>query len=179
MNKVLNMTIEEDMSPDFYHLNSEIFTNPPSKNQKQIIISGKRIMVFYLRPLGVRPSQLVSTKCNHFFNESYTIFFSEKEKGLMFRKKLDKNSGMLFVYGSKRYLYYYMKNTFIPLDIAFIDEYFTIIDIQSMEPLDETSIRSAQESMYALEVNRGFFDRVGLKVGDKIKLLSAVPYDVE
>lgn len=99
-----------------------------------------------------------------------------RKTGLMYRKKINKNSGMLFVYGYKSILSFYMKNTLIPLDIAFIDEQFVIVDIQQMKPLDETSIISKKESQYALEVNRGFFDRVNLKVGDKINFITPIPY---
>ena len=100
----------------------------------------------------------------------------ERQNGLMFRKKLDKNSGMLFTYGSMQQLSFYMKNTYIPLDIAFIDEQFKIIDIQSMQPLDTTSHRSKGLAMYALEVNQGFFDRVGLAVGDTLDFITPIPY---
>jgi len=99
-----------------------------------------------------------------------------RRKGLMFRKKLDKNGGMLFIYGSKNYLSYYMKNTFIPLDIAFLDETFKILEIRPMEPLDETAIVSKDKVQYALEVNRGFFERVGLKVGDSLDFITPIPY---
>jgi uncharacterized membrane protein (UPF0127 family) len=73
-------------------------------------------------------------------------------------------------------MYYYMKNTFIPLDIAFIDDNFKIIDIQTMQPLDETTVASRGKAMYALEANKGFFKRVGLKVGDKLEFETPVPY---
>ena len=99
-----------------------------------------------------------------------------RKKGLMHKKKLNKNSGMLFVYPNKSYLSFYMKNTFIPLDIAFIDEQFRIVDIQQMEPLDETSIVSKKKAQFALEVNKGFFERVGLKVGDKLEVITAIPF---
>ena len=96
----------------------------------------------------------------------------ERSRGLMFRKELSYNSGMLFMFDKKDFLRFYMKNTFIPLDIAFMDRDFTILDIQKMESLDETIIISKYKSQYALEVNRGFFDRAGLKEGDKIKILT-------
>ena len=83
---------------------------------------------------------------------------------------------MLFVYGKKTYLSYYMKNTFIPLDIAFIDEQYRIVDIQQMEPLDENSIVSAKKAQFALEVNRGFFERLGLKVSDELEFISPIPF---
>ena len=94
----------------------------------------------------------------------------------MYREKLSKNSGMLFVYREKQYLSFYMKNTLIPLDIAFLDEFFRIINIEEMFPLDETSINSKKEAQFALEVNRGFFKRVGLKEGDIINFITPIPY---
>ena len=95
----------------------------------------------------------------------------EKQKGLMFKKELDENSGMFFVFDEPAYLNFYMKNTYIPLDIAFIDSDFVIVDIQQMKPLDTKIITSRFKSKYALEVNKGFCDRVGLVVGDTIKIV--------
>lgn len=104
---------------------------------------------------------------------------NEKSLGLMFRKNLSKDGGMLFIYPKKQFLYFYMKNTFIPLDIAFIDDNNVVVDIQSMQPLDETTIASKDEAMYALEVNRGFFERIGVKVGDKIEFIDPIPFIAE
>jgi len=100
----------------------------------------------------------------------------EREKGLMFRKSLGKDSGMLFIYGRMQTMYFYMKNTLIPLDIAFIDEDLKIVDIQSMEPLDETTVKSKKKGMYALEVNKGFYKRENIKIGDKLEFESPVPF---
>jgi uncharacterized membrane protein (UPF0127 family) len=98
-----------------------------------------------------------------------------KQKGLMFRKQLDKNSGMLFVYPEEKDLYFYMKNTSIPLDIAFIDKDLKIFEIRQMNPFDESIIASGQKAMYALETNRGFFKETGLSVGDKIEFVWKIP----
>jgi len=89
----------------------------------------------------------------------------------MFRKKLEPNSGMLFVYPREMPLRFYMKNTYIPLDIAFIDENGTILNIEPMTPLDETVIASKGLARYALEVNQGFFDKEGIKPGDRVRFL--------
>jgi uncharacterized protein len=99
-----------------------------------------------------------------------------RKTGLMFRKKLGKDSGMLFVYNRELILNFYMKNTLIPLDIAFINADFKIIDIQEMQPLDETTITSNGEAQYALEANHGFFKRLNLKSGDKIQFVTPIPY---
>lgn len=100
----------------------------------------------------------------------------KRSKGLMFRKYLPENTGMLFVFSYEDYRYFYMKNTLIPLDIAFFNVQMEIVSIKQMEPLDETTVPSEKKAMYALEMNRGFFEKEGIKVGDKIKLLTSVKY---
>ncbi|HMA66390.1 MAG TPA: DUF192 domain-containing protein [Desulfosalsimonadaceae bacterium] len=98
-----------------------------------------------------------------------------RKKGLMYRKELAEDSGMLFVYPEEDYRFFYMKNTFIPLSIAFINKDMKIIDIRRMKPLEETPIRSAGKARYALEVNRGFFQRRGVSVGDTLEFAGPVP----
>lgn len=100
----------------------------------------------------------------------------KRSKGLMFRKHLPDNTGMLFVFSYEDYRYFYMKNTLIPLDIAFFNAQMEIVSIKQMEPLDETTVASGKKAMYALEMNRGFFEKRGIKVGDKMKLLTSIKY---
>ena len=94
----------------------------------------------------------------------------EKAKGLMFREKLGKNEGMLFVFEREEILSFWMKNTRIPLSIAFIAKDGKIVDIQDMEPFDLRSHVSARPAQYALEVNQGWFKKNGIEVGDEVKL---------
>ena len=94
----------------------------------------------------------------------------EKAKGLMFREKLGKNEGMLFVFEREETLSFWMKNTRIPLSIAFIAKDGKIVDIQDMEPFDLRSHASARPARYALEVNQGWFKKNGIEVGDGVKL---------
>ncbi|MBS3732573.1 MAG: DUF192 domain-containing protein [Desulfobacterales bacterium] len=94
-----------------------------------------------------------------------------RAKGLMFRRSLEENTGMLFVYPDEEYRCFYMKNTFIPLDIAFISRKLQIVDTRQMQPLDESPVCSREKARYALEVNSGFFDRHGIQVGDPIRIL--------
>jgi uncharacterized membrane protein (UPF0127 family) len=61
---------------------------------------------------------------------------------------------------------FWMKNTSIPLSIAFLDGKGTILQIEDMKPHDETSTRALHKGRYAVEVNRGWFERQGIKVGD-------------
>jgi uncharacterized protein len=97
---------------------------------------------------------------------------AEQAEGLMDRTTLRVNRGMLFVYPEERELSFWMKNTLIPLSIAFIDSERRIIDIQDMKPLDDEppSYVSAEPAQYALEVNQGFFEERGVKIGDRVEL---------
>jgi uncharacterized protein len=94
----------------------------------------------------------------------------EKAKGLMFREKLGKDEGMIFVYGREEHLSFWMKNTRIPLSIAFLDKTGKIVDIQDMVPFSLQTHVSALPARYALEVNQGWFKENGISVGDGIKL---------
>ena len=93
---------------------------------------------------------------------------TEFRMGLMFRETLDKNSGMLFTFEEVGEKSFHMKNTTIPLDIAFINKDGIIESIKELEPLNSNPISSDSEVLYALEVNRGWFEKNNIKIGDKI-----------
>jgi uncharacterized protein len=95
----------------------------------------------------------------------------QHSKGLMHVKSLPSNHGMLFQYPSEQILSFWMKNTYIPLSIAFIDSDKNIVEIQDMQPNSEEPVSSEQEAMWALETNKGWFERNGISVGDKIKFM--------
>lgn len=92
----------------------------------------------------------------------------ERERGLMFRTYLPDSIGMLFIFDSSGIYAFWMKNTYIPLSIAFIDENFEIIDILDLEPLDERPVFPVKKFKYAIEVNRNWFKKKNIKVGDKV-----------
>jgi uncharacterized membrane protein (UPF0127 family) len=94
----------------------------------------------------------------------------QRAHGLMFRDKLEWNEGMLFVFRKEKVLSFWMKNTKIPLSIAFIDKTGTVTDIFAMTPYSLVPVSSSTRCRYALEVNRGFFEASGLKVGDRLDL---------
>ncbi|HEX2742204.1 MAG TPA: DUF192 domain-containing protein [Rubrobacter sp.] len=96
----------------------------------------------------------------------------EQAKGLMYRKELGEDRGMLFVYPDERVLSFWMRNTLIPLSIAYIDSEGRIVDIQDMKPLDDKPphYESSEPVQYALEVNQGFFEENGVKEGDHAEL---------
>jgi len=96
----------------------------------------------------------------------------EQQRGLMYRTTLGEDRGMLFVYRREQPLSFWMKNTRLPLSIAYIDSKGRITDILDMKPLDDKPPHyvSSKPVQYALEVNLGFFDERGVKVGDQAEL---------
>jgi uncharacterized membrane protein (UPF0127 family) len=92
----------------------------------------------------------------------------EQAKGLMHRKKLPDGKGMIFVYDRDQQLSFWMKNTLIPLSIAFIASDGRIIEIRDMQPLDLSSIQSSRSVRYALETPQGWFTRAGIQPGDTV-----------
>ncbi|MDP6504228.1 MAG: DUF192 domain-containing protein [Planctomycetota bacterium] len=92
----------------------------------------------------------------------------EKAKGLMYRDSMEQNHGMLFVYPEDKKMSYYMYNCRFPLDIAFISADGTILQIEQMVPREYLPTRSKKEARYALEMNKGWFEANGVKVGDKL-----------
>lgn len=93
----------------------------------------------------------------------------ERRQGLMGRDSLPEDHGMLFVYPEQRTLSFWMRDTKIPLDIAFIDRRGVVVDIQTMQPETEEMHRSRQPAMYALEMEAGWFDEHGVGVGDRVE----------
>jgi uncharacterized membrane protein (UPF0127 family) len=91
-------------------------------------------------------------------------------QGLMGRKKLGDNSGMLFVFPRSKRLSFWMANTYIPLDIAFVGADGRIRQIEKMSPLCTKSIPSRDECRYALEVNEGWFSKNGIEVGAQVAM---------
>ncbi len=94
-----------------------------------------------------------------------------RSRGLSGRFSLDEDRGMLFVYPSPRDLVFWMKNTKIPLSIAFLDASGKIINIEKMQP-DQTEIRyrSRKPAVYALEVNQNWFRTRGIEEGDRVSI---------
>ena len=95
--------------------------------------------------------------------------FAQRKRGLMHRESLGENQGMLFVYREPQLMGFWMENTLIPLSIAYIDDSGKILQIEDMQPLDRSSIRSKHEVRFALEMNQGWFARSGLGVGDVLE----------
>lgn len=151
----------------------------------------RRVILFFLVSILLLSTQLYSSdiKIPNFPKGRLRIYDGEKELiipieianrpelwsfGLMFREDIPLEYGMLFVFPSDEDGGFWMKNTYIPLDIAFIDSNKTIFNIQRMLPCTDDNCPvyySPKPYRYALEVKAGFFERFGFREGSKIQIL--------
>ena len=106
----------------------------------------------------------------HVIRAEVAITPEQQAAGLMFRRELGANEGMLFVNEVPGVRCFWMRNTYIPLSIAFIADDGTIVNIVDMKPLDERSRNcSAAPVRFALEMNQGWFAKRGIQAGTKLR----------
>lgn len=98
-----------------------------------------------------------------------------RAQGLMHRKEMAQHHGMLFVFPESAPHCFWMKNTLIPLSIAFLDEAGRIVNIAEMQPRSEDNHCAAKPARYVLEMNAGWFAQRGLKAGDAIGGIERAP----
>lgn len=100
---------------------------------------------------------------------------AQRERGLMERESMPDDHGMLFLFEEDVSLGFWMKNTPLPLTIAYIDSTGEILEMRDGQPRDETILRPSQPYRYALEVNQGWFERNGFAPGDQVTLPANLP----
>lgn len=93
---------------------------------------------------------------------------AQRTQGLMYRKQLGRNDGMLFIFDEPAYHAMWMKNTLIPLSVAFVDRNGEILNILDMEPQTLDTHMAAGPAVYAIETNKGWFAEKRVKAGDKV-----------
>ena len=99
----------------------------------------------------------------------------ERSRGLMHRRMLPENRGMLFVFPRPALHAMWMMNTYIPLSVAFLDEHGVIINIADMEPHTRETHGAAAPAKYALEANQGWFRKRGIQPGARVEGLDRAP----
>ena len=119
--------------------------------------------------IGQSPMPLVDLSAGVYRIEAEVAStFAARAEGLMYRRQLPRNRGMLFVFDQSSKHCMWMRNTLIPLAVAFIDEQGTILNIEEMRPETETSHCAAKSARYALEMNAGWFLAHKLAPGARI-----------
>lgn len=99
----------------------------------------------------------------------------DRAQGLMHRRMLPENRGMLFVFPETAIHGMWMMNTHVPLSVAFLDPSGVIINIADMEPHTRTAHTATRPAKYALETNQGWFKKHGIKSGVKVEGLTQAP----
>lgn len=111
----------------------------------------------------------------HLIHAEVANTFESRAQGLMFRKYLAPNEGMLFVFPQAEQHCMWMKNTLIPLSVAFLDAQGRILNVAEMQPQTETSHCAAAPAKFALEMSSGWFAAKGLKAGAMLQGLAKAP----
>ncbi len=98
----------------------------------------------------------------------------ERSQGLMYRDEVPDGTGMLFVFPDSRIRSFWMANTYVALDIAYMDPSYRIVDIVAMEPLVTDSYPSSAPAMFGLEVRQGWFAEQGIGIGAQAEIVFGV-----
>ena len=114
---------------------------------------------------------------SHLVNVEIAQTDEQRQFGLMFQKELPANGGMVFIFFEENEGGFYMKDTYLPLSIAYFDVDGKILDIRDMEPCEEDSSLYDPHTPYSgtLEVNQGSFEEWGVEEGDKINVVPREP----
>lgn len=105
----------------------------------------------------------------HKLDAELALTAEERQRGLMFRESLAENKGMMFQFSHADYYCMWMKNTLIPLSIAFIDEQGKIINIEEMQANNEKTTCAKSKVRYALEMNTGWYSQRRIMAGEKVE----------
>ena len=98
----------------------------------------------------------------------------ERSQGLMYREDVPDGTGMLFVFQQASIQGFWMANTYVPLDIAYMDSSYTIVDILQMKALDTNTYPSTRPAQFALEVREGWFAEHDIRVGNQPQIVFGV-----
>lgn len=149
-------------------------------NRPKWLLFAAAAVLFGLMPGCSRDSQTSPAGLDEFFlltlgghqvEVQLAITSAEKERGLMQRKSLGENEGMLFIYNQPRTMSFWMRNTHIPLDIGYFSDEGILLEIHPLFPHDEKLVGSHSDAVqYALEMNQGWFSTNGIRPGAGIDM---------
>jgi uncharacterized protein len=136
-----------------------------------LFFSYANVLLAPITPQNQLGSVCAGERC---FNVEIAKTWTQREIGLMNREKLEKDRGMLFVFDKEDIYPFWMKNTLIPLDMIWIGDNSNVVfiskNVQPCKSLICPSIVPSSKAKYVLEINAGIVDKIGLKVGDELKV---------
>ena len=140
-----------------------------SRQSQRFVPKSFNFLIFFLIASGISASEPISLE-KILPNIEVVSKFQDRQKGLMYKKAIPEDYGMFFIWNTKKVQCMWMKNTYIALSVAYMDGSGKIINIYDMVPLSKISVCSDRPALYALEVNRGWYKRNNIKVGDILDL---------
>ncbi|WP_409523883.1 DUF192 domain-containing protein [Nitrincola sp. MINF-07-Sa-05] len=165
----------------------------PSNDSLKSYFRGSRLLKNSVLLLGISLSALTNGDASHLVKTQFrqTVEFervtlqvgehlldtevaetpAQRSQGLMWRESLPENSAMLFIMDTQNKQCFWMRNTLIPLTVAFIDSNGRIIEFFDMQPLSDETHCATQPAQFGLEVNQGWFARKGITAGERIRLI--------
>jgi len=172
------MVCERQASPAFFVFYQLSFSLNPFARSIDIDMNARFLLASALTALiassalAQQPTKfpvLSLTAGMHVIRAEVAATDADRQQGLMFREKMGANEGMLFVFGAPAGVCMWMKNTLIPLSVAFIDESGKIVNIADMKPHSTDSHCASKPVHYALEMNQGWFKQKNIKPGSVIE----------
>ena len=135
---------------------------------KRVLVAGIVAGGWFANPALAQMPTLELSAGIHLIRAEVAHTFETRAQGLMYRRSLGPNEGMLFVFPGAELQCMWMKNTLVPLSVAFMDEAGKIVSISDMQPQTETPHCAAAPAKFALEMSRGWFSTKGIKAGARI-----------
>lgn len=133
------------------------------------------LLVLLSTPLQAQMPRMELSAGFHRIEAEVAADQSNRMQGLMHRRSMPTNQGMLFVFPQAERHCMWMRNTFLPLSVAFLDEQGQILNIEEMKPQTENNHCASAPARYALEMNQGWFSAKGIKPGQRIGGIEKAP----
>jgi hypothetical protein len=133
---------------------------------KAVLVLAALALAACLRTLPTIPVEIAGVE----FRVEVARSESEKARGLMHRRVLGERRGMIFVYDADEHLSFWMKNTKVPLTLAFLARDGEILQVEELKPLSLRPATSLRAARYALELPAGSLQRLGVAPGDRVRL---------
>lgn len=136
---------------------------------------GMLLLLWCASAAGAQMSEIVLTLRGQKLVTEVASTDGERAQGLMHRRMLPENRGMLFVFPESAIHGMWMMNTYVPLSVAFIDDQGVIVNIEDMQPHTQNSHNAARPAKFALEANLGWYRKRGIRPGDRVEGLQQAP----